>query len=36
MSATTEPIVPLSNTGRFFIEGDWVRPSSDAVFDVID
>ena len=36
MSVTTEPIVPLSNTGRFFIDGDWVRPSSDAVFDVID
>ena len=36
MSVTTEPVVPLSNTGRFFIGGEWVKPSSDAVFDVID
>ncbi len=36
MSVTTEPVVPLSNTDRFFIGGDWVKPSSDAVFNVID
>jgi acyl-CoA reductase-like NAD-dependent aldehyde dehydrogenase len=28
--------VPLSNTNRFFIGGEWVKPSSDAVLDVID
>src|SRR5918999_1676468 len=36
MTATTGPVVPLSNTTRFFIDGEWVKPSSDAVFDVID
>ena len=35
MSAT-EPVVPLSNNDRFFIGGEWVKPSSDAVLDVID
>ena len=36
MSSTTEPVVPLSNNDRFFIGGEWVKPSSDAVLDVID
>ena len=36
MSSTTEPVVPLSNNDRFFIGGDWVKASSDAVIDVID
>ena len=36
MSAITEAVVPLSNTGRFFIGGEWVEPSFDAVIDVID
>ena len=36
MSQTTEAVVPLSNNDRFFIGGDWVKPSSDAVIDVID
>ncbi|MCW2564315.1 MAG: aldehyde dehydrogenase [Mycobacterium sp.] len=36
MSAVTEAVVPLSNTSRLFIDGEWVKPSSDAVFDVID
>ena len=36
MSVTTEPVVPLSNTDRFFIGGEWAKPSSDAVFNVID
>ena len=36
MSQTSEAVVPLSNTGRFFIDGEWVKPSSDAVIDVID
>jgi len=33
---TAEPVVPLGNTGRFFIGGEWVKPSSDTVIDVID
>ena len=36
MSVITEPVVPLSNNDRFFIGGKWVKPSSDAVLDVID
>ena len=36
MSAITEAVVPLSNTGRFFIHGEWTKPTSDAVIDVID
>ena len=28
--------MPLSNTGRFFIHGEWTKPTSDAVIDVID
>jgi acyl-CoA reductase-like NAD-dependent aldehyde dehydrogenase len=34
---TTElPTAPVSNTDRLFIDGDWVKPSSDAMIDVID
>src|SRR5215212_7428470 len=36
MSVTTGPVVPLSNNDRFFVGGEWVKPSSDAVVDVID
>ena len=36
MSAGVEAVVPLSNTGSLFIDGEWVQPSSSAVFDVID
>jgi acyl-CoA reductase-like NAD-dependent aldehyde dehydrogenase len=36
MSAITEAVVPLRNTGRFFIDGEWTKPTSDAVIDVID
>src|SRR6185295_7512918 len=36
ISAITEAVVPLSNTGRFFIHGEWTKPTSDAVIDVID
>jgi acyl-CoA reductase-like NAD-dependent aldehyde dehydrogenase len=36
MSVAAEPVVPLRNTSRFFIDGNWVRPSTDAVIDVID
>jgi aldehyde dehydrogenase (NAD+) len=28
--------VPLRHTDRFFIDGEWVLPSSDATFDVVD
>jgi acyl-CoA reductase-like NAD-dependent aldehyde dehydrogenase len=33
---TSEAAVPLRHTDRFFIDGEWVTPSSDATFDVID
>ncbi|WP_326546841.1 aldehyde dehydrogenase [Mycolicibacterium sp. ND9-15] len=36
MSRLAEAPVPLGDTGRFFIDGDWVKPSTDSVFDVID
>ncbi|OBB11530.1 aldehyde dehydrogenase [Mycobacteriaceae bacterium 1482268.1] len=36
MSIATEAVVPLSHNDRFFIDGEWVKPSSDAVLDVID
>jgi aldehyde dehydrogenase (NAD+) len=36
MSAITEAVVPLSNTDRLFIGGEWVKPSSTSVIDVID
>jgi acyl-CoA reductase-like NAD-dependent aldehyde dehydrogenase len=36
MSVITERIVPLNNTDLLFIGGEWVKPSSDAVIDVID
>ena len=36
MSVITGTAVPLSNNDRFYIGGDWVKPSSDAVLDVID
>ena len=36
MSVITEPVVPLSNNDRFYVGGKWVKPSSDAVLDVID
>ena len=36
MSPTTDPRVPLRSANRFFIDGRWVRPSSDATIDVID
>ena len=34
--STTFPGVPLRSPDRFYIDGDWVLPSSDAAFDVID
>ncbi len=36
MSVAAQSAVPLSHNDRFFIGGEWVKPSSDAVLDVID
>jgi acyl-CoA reductase-like NAD-dependent aldehyde dehydrogenase len=36
VTVTSETAVPLRHTDRFFIDGEWVTPSSDATFDVID
>ncbi len=36
MSLTTDPRVPLRSPDRFFIGGEWVKPSSDSTIDVID
>ncbi|MDP1795371.1 MAG: aldehyde dehydrogenase [Acidimicrobiales bacterium] len=36
MTVTNQVRSPLSNADRFFIGGEWVSPSSDSVFDVID
>jgi aldehyde dehydrogenase (NAD+) len=36
MTLTSETRVPLRHADRFFIDGDWVTPSSHATFDVID
>ena len=36
MTTTTDPRVPLRSVDRFFIDGDWVAPGSDAMIDVID
>ena len=36
MTLTTEAAVPLRHADRFFIDGAWVVPSSEATFEVID
>ena len=36
MTLTSETAVPLRHADRFFIDGQWVAPSTDATFDVID
>ena len=36
MTLTEKPVVPLQHADRFFIDGEWVAPSSDATIDVID
>src|SRR5690242_10170936 len=36
MSESSDITVPVRHADRFFIGGDWVRPSSDAVIEVID
>jgi aldehyde dehydrogenase (NAD+) len=35
-SLTNEAVVPLQHADRFFIDGQWVEPSSDSTIDVID
>jgi len=36
MAMTGEVAVPIEHADRFFIGGEWVAPSSDSMFDVID
>jgi acyl-CoA reductase-like NAD-dependent aldehyde dehydrogenase len=36
MTTTSEGKIELRNPGRFFIEGQWVEPSTSSQFDVID
>ncbi len=36
MALANDITAPLRHTDRFFIGGEWVKPSSDAVIDVID
>jgi len=36
LTATDTTAVPLAHAGSFFIGGEWVTPSSNATFDVID
>ena len=36
MTTTAHPQPPLNNADRFFIDGQWIKPSSDATIDVID
>ncbi len=36
MTLTDESTAPLRHADRFFIDGDWVAPSSSATVDVID
>jgi acyl-CoA reductase-like NAD-dependent aldehyde dehydrogenase len=36
MSLTEDVQVPLKGTDRFYIGGEWVLPSSDSTFEVID
>ena len=36
MTIATEAAVPLEHSNRFFIGGEWVKPSSEHVLDVID
>src|SRR4051794_7597034 len=36
MTLTSDVDVPIDHSDRFFIGGEWVTPSSDSMFDVID
>ena len=35
-TTTTLPPAPLHHPDQFFIGGEWVKPSTDAMIDVID
>jgi aldehyde dehydrogenase (NAD+) len=36
LTVTSETKAPLRHADRFFIDGEWVAPSTDSTFDVID
>jgi acyl-CoA reductase-like NAD-dependent aldehyde dehydrogenase len=36
MSTVEQMSVPLAHTDRFYIGGEWVTPTTDAMIDVID
>ncbi|MFC5746581.1 aldehyde dehydrogenase [Actinomadura rugatobispora] len=36
MTLTNDAAAPVRNANRFYIGGEWVAPSSDSAFDVID
>ena len=36
MSLASQTSAPIQHADRFFIGGEWVKPSSDAMIDVID
>jgi acyl-CoA reductase-like NAD-dependent aldehyde dehydrogenase len=36
MTVTNEAVAPIAHADRFYIDGGWVAPSSDATIDVID
>ena len=36
MAVVEHPAVPLQHADQFFIGGEWVKPSTDSTFDVID
>jgi aldehyde dehydrogenase (NAD+) len=36
LTVTSETEAPLRHADRFFIDGEWVAPSTDTTFDVID
>ena len=36
MAMTREVGVPIEHADRFFIDGEWVAPSSSSMFDVVD
>jgi acyl-CoA reductase-like NAD-dependent aldehyde dehydrogenase len=36
MTSADTTTAPVRNTDRFFIGGEWVKPSTDSMIDVID
>ena len=36
MTVTNEAVAPIAHADRFYIDGGWVAPSSDATIEVID